>query len=114
MPLVRFLLVRDDLIHELERDFNVTTKVLTSWSLVISGCAMPFALLAGCSMIATKWYKTSKKWYSTLKQKPSDVENRRKPDGLLMRQFEPHPTDDIPRHKFNANHEGHTPVFVKK
>ncbi|XP_053401513.1 uncharacterized protein LOC123549250 [Mercenaria mercenaria] len=67
IPIVRILLVSSDFEQNLVTDLNVTTKLLTSWSLVASGIGAPFALMASFTLIATKWYKVTKKWYHVLK-----------------------------------------------
>lgn len=59
--------MRTDLDQNIISDYNVTLKVLTSWSLVASGIGIPFALLASFALIATKWYRVTKHWYHQLK-----------------------------------------------
>lgn len=69
------MLVRSDLEQNLLYDYNVTTTVMTSWSLLFLGLGAPFALLASFTLIATKWYKKTKKLYTMLKTKIDEERN---------------------------------------
>ncbi|XP_060597017.1 uncharacterized protein LOC132750941 isoform X2 [Ruditapes philippinarum] len=66
IPIVRILLVRSDLEQNIDSDYNVTIKLMTSWSLVASGVGAPFALMASFALIATKWFRATKHWYQHL------------------------------------------------
>lgn len=73
IPIVRLVLVATDFEQNLVTDLNVTTKLMTSWSLVASGIGAPFALMASFTLIATKWYKESKKIYKRMKTKSGET-----------------------------------------
>jgi hypothetical protein len=73
IPIVRLLLVKSDFEQNLVTDMNITTKLMTPWSVLVSGLAAPFALLASFSLIASKWYRLSKKWYHQLKSKAGET-----------------------------------------
>ena len=76
IPIVRLILVRTDFQQNLVYDYNVTTQMMTSWSLLASGLGAPFALVASFSMIVTKGFKKSKAIYAQLKTKLNHVPSR--------------------------------------
>ncbi|KAL4234808.1 hypothetical protein ACF0H5_006449 [Mactra antiquata] len=97
IPIVRLLLVSSDFDQNMHSNYNVTTKQLTSWSLVISGLAVPLAFAASLSMITREWKTLSKKIYNKLKTRPvitypvtnghvemSDVHAERNPPAYVL------------------------------
>ena len=81
--IILVMLVRSDFGDNLEHDYNVTTKLMTSWSLVVSGLGAPFALVAAFFMIATNWCRETKKLYTQLKAKVNDKREKRSRDIVM-------------------------------
>lgn len=103
IPIVRLMLVRSDFQQNLLYDYNVTTQMMTSWSLLASGLGAPFALMASFTLIATKWYKTTKSLYNRLKMKVCDKRSR--DVAMTTVNGGTHPNDDVDYEAANENNE---------
>lgn len=103
IPIVRLLLISSDFEQSLATTMNVTARLLTPWSLVVSGIGAPFAFIASFTLIATKWYRITKKWYHVIKSHPDDLENIPNGNAVEIRMATTKQNDKKPVYTMNQN-----------